>query len=415
MKRNSIVHLLESLSDNLSVITPFDNNSSNEVERVLLPFDSLILNFINEFSKFVMTNPQFREFPELITLAFWMREGNIQKLNHEFSERNKERIIAARGCALHFAPANVDTIFIYSLFLSLLVANKNIVRVSTKSSPQQVLILKALSSILEQPKFAALREYIVIVTYEHNQKVTEALSNACDVRIIWGGDNTITQISSVPIPPKAIDIKFANKYSYAIFGASELSKFSDEEIQAVAKSFINDSYWFGQMGCSSPRNVYWIGEESDVREAQNKFWKAVELLLENFNHNLSDSDFMNKFVAECDSSINQSVVIPKTQSKLVSRVTNKSKELFSEQAEHCGGGLFFEDSITELSQLGKVVNRKTQTITYAGLDRDQVMSGIKAWPILPDRVVPSGEALAFDKIWDGHDLLESFARFVTLK
>ena len=37
-----------------------------------------------------------------------------------------------------------------------------------------------------------------------------------DVRIIWGGDNTIDQIRKNKIPPRSFDLTFADRYSFCI-------------------------------------------------------------------------------------------------------------------------------------------------------------------------------------------------------
>jgi len=413
MKQNKLAVTLLELSDQINVMTTLEKTNTDSL--VIKPFESIIISFINEFSKAIFTDKEFKQYPELISLAFWMRESSINKLKLEFFKRNENRLIAPRGLALHFAPANVDAIFIYSLFLSLLVGNQNIVRVSSNKSEQQQLIIRVLNQLLVKDKFRKLQSYITIINYAHSDVITKSLSSVCDVRVIWGGDSTVTKISAAPIPPKTIEIKFANKYSYALFGASIIANWTSDKVEELAKNFINDSYWFGQMGCSSPRNVYWYGKQDDVEIAKYRFWDAVTNQLADFPHQLSDADLVNKYVLQCDIAANSAIENTITPNMLASRIANTSDSLLGVQSEHCGGGLFFEDHLSDLGLLGQVVDRDIQTIVYAGIDKEQLHEAIQQWDVLPDRLVPCGEGLMFNRIWDGYDLLESFARFVTIK
>ncbi|WP_204274803.1 hypothetical protein, partial [Enterobacter hormaechei] len=33
--------------------------------------------------------------------------------------------------------------------------------------------------------------------------------------------------------------------------------------------------WFGQQACSSPRTLYWVGDEAETAAAKARFWPAV--------------------------------------------------------------------------------------------------------------------------------------------
>ena len=416
MKRNKVNEIFRKYANEIKFATVVDDvETDTTYTKQIKPFSPILMDFIEDFSKKILSDPSFKRFPEVISLAFWMRKSHIKKLASQLYERNKTRLVTSRGIALHFAPANVDTIFIYSLFISLLIGNKNIVRVSKNKSEQQLLIVSAINSILNNEKYITLRAYIVILNYPHNDHISAELSSICDIRIIWGGDETVKKISNFPLPPKAIDIKFANKYSFALIGASEVMQSSNEKLKTLAKNFVNDSYWFGQMGCSSPRNVYWIGSKNDIEHAQRTFWREVSNQVDDFPHSLTDADFINKYVSQCDFAATNHIKNSSNSNMLTARIVNGSSNLFGQQTEHCGGGLFFEDSLGSLEELGQIIDRNTQTITYAGVKKESTRSAMSGWSTLPDRVVPFGEALNFDLVWDGYDLLESFGRFVVVK
>jgi hypothetical protein len=81
-----------------------------------------------------------------------------------------------------------------------------------------------------------------------------------------------------------------------------------------------------------------------------------------------------------------------------------------------GGGLFYLVRIKNVDQIVPFVTRTDQTMTHYGVSADDLrllvdlLNGRGV-----DRIVPVGEALNFDVLWDGFNLLDSFSRIVNLK
>lgn len=76
-------------------------------------------------------------------------------------------------------------------------------------------------------------------------------------------------------------------------------------------------------------------------------------------------------------------------------------------------------SFRRVDALGDItphIERRDQTLSYFGFEAEELRglitelngSGI-------DRVVPVGDALRFDHIWDGWDLLDIFGRRITVR
>ena len=57
---------------------------------------------------------------------------------------------------------------------------------------------------------------ISIIRYQDNDSLTKHLSSLCNARIIWGGDNSIRNIRKFSLSERAIDITFADRYSFCI-------------------------------------------------------------------------------------------------------------------------------------------------------------------------------------------------------
>jgi hypothetical protein len=235
----------------------------------LPPFAEESLAFVDALSRNLLRS-EARTFPELVALAYWMRRANLERLRAELHQRIGDTLHVPRGTVLHIAPSNVDSIFVYSWFLSLLTGNRNIVRLSSKPSAQADQLVRAITEILADPTHAAIASRNLLVKYEANDATTERFSAACDVRVIWGGDNTVGQIRRLALPPTATEVAFSNKYSLALLHAARWLEADETAKNALARAFYNDSYWFDQMACSSPRSVLWVGSKEQGQAAALK-------------------------------------------------------------------------------------------------------------------------------------------------
>ncbi|MCK8087065.1 acyl-CoA reductase [Vibrio sp. 1CM8B] len=401
--------------ENISILTPPDENISNFfIFNNNLPiFSTLIKQFVDEFSKELLSNTKLKIYPDIVSLAFWMRKSNIVRLEKNFIRKCGGVVKVPVGNVIHFAPSNVDTIFIYSLFISLLLGNKNVVRVSSKQSVQRDILVDMLSSQLSKDKFSSLKNYLCIVSYPHSDKITKDLCSDIDLRVVWGGDDTVNKISSFSMKPTATEIKFANKYSVCLIDAESLSSFTDEVFNKNVIDFVNDSYWFGQQGCSSPRTVAWINSNGQ-QETIDRFWTAVSdraSLL--FAKDIEPADIANKVVASCHISALVSQCDFIHQNEMLTRISLPKISVHNSVRElHCGSGLFIEVSLNHISELTSLVDRKVQTISYIGFCIDDLKCDFINHGIYPDRVVPAGKALDFSTLWDGYDLLQSMTRSI---
>ncbi len=382
--------------------------------HILAPFSEEVIAFVDAFSRHLFESPSAKKFPELMALAFWMRRGRVEKIKNDFEYQHSNKVLLGRGVVFHIAPANVDTLFIYSWFLSLLVGNSNIIRLSSKTNAQLAVLIDTVNNLFEQDCFSVFRKRTLLVRYDHDDEVTGYFSSRCDVRVIWGGDTTIQHIRSIPIPPTAVELPFADKFSLAVIDA--LAFVQSNEQQEVVNNFYNDAYWFGQMACSSPRLVVWVGAADAVDAAQQIFWELLEKKVFQATPDLSAADVMNKYVASGMMAIDHlGVTLKHDEHGWIHRVQINSLEEVDEQ-KHCGAGLFFEAKLDDLKELALYFNNRNQTVTYYGIKQTEWQQLVKtSRPNGVDRIVPIGQALNFSVTWDGVDLLSSFCREVSIE
>ena len=373
-------------------------------------FSDDMVNFCANLSRLIFRDREASRFPELTALAFWMRKAEILRMREEFVKLERpDTLLVPRGLVLHFPPGNVDTIFIYSWLMAALTGNRNLIRLSSRSTPQSEILVRLLREALDKAS-GAVRNSTAIVTYGHDVELSAALSAACDVRVIWGGDETVSSIRKIPIAPHARELTFPDRSSLSIIHTASYLDLDEAARDQLADQFFNDAYWFDQMACSSPRLVVWCGLAEQATRASNLFWPALAQSALRRQYQAAPAVHMKKLLFACHAILTTPISAYHRYGD-VTALDLGALEAYSQ--EHCGGGLFISASIEHLADLRRVVKRKDQTMTHFGFSADElrhlavILSGRGI-----DRMVPIGQALLFNRFWDGHDLLREFCRLV---
>jgi hypothetical protein len=129
------------------------------------PFDQRAVDFVVRFAQRLLMHPDVRRYPEIAALGHWFRAARMRDLARYYPTETDDAVIVGRGLAFHLAPANVDSVFMYSWLISLLAGNANIVRVSQKISPQLTFLVEVLHSTLQEDVGQAVQGRIVVMTY----------------------------------------------------------------------------------------------------------------------------------------------------------------------------------------------------------------------------------------------------------
>nr|WP_285842590.1 acyl-CoA reductase [Ureibacillus chungkukjangi] len=375
-------------------------------EKPFVPFDEKVLAFTQSLSKKLI---KMRSLPEVVALGYWLRKANVQQMKLAWEQETIEKYVKARGTIFHIAPSNVDTIFVYSWMLSLLAGNRNIIRISSKEQSNG--LLDAIFGELSLPEFENIAKRTIICTYGHEEQATEILSANSHTRVIWGGDETIRNIRRIPLSPIANELTFPDRFSLAVLNSEMVNQLNESDFEQLLEQFYNDVFWFDQMACSSPRLIVWVGEQ--IEEAKVKYWTHFEKKIQSKQYEL----FAATQVLKLSTSLwiaagNEAVSIH--NGKYFSRV--KFTDLPQEARErHCGGGFFYEYDIQNLDDLNSIIIDKDQTLSYFGFEKNQLVELVTSISSRGlDRIVPIGQALNFDGVWDGQSFLETFTREVVI-
>jgi hypothetical protein len=362
------------------------------------PFAPELIDFCHDVSRALFADPRAKRHPELVPLASFLRRASVTVLADEFAAGARGDVVQVpRGLAFHVPPSSVDTMFVYSLAVSLLVGNRNVVRLSQRRTPTVDVLVDALNAVCaEHP---AVARSLAVVSYGHELEPSALLSRAADVRVIWGGDATVETIRALPLAPHATELLFGDRFSLAVVRPGA------EDMGDLARRLFNDAYWFDQRGCSSPRLVVGVGD-------------GVGGLLDA----LHDEVRARGYVLELGAVLAKRTAV---YGALADRPVRRMRELGNEltvleletldgfDRTHPGAGLFYAATVDGLEELASFVVRKDQTMTISGFGGSEVASFVRAVNGRGiDRIVPFGEALTFGRFWDGYDLLAELTRRV---
>jgi hypothetical protein len=320
-------------------------------------------------------------------------------------------VLRPRGCVLHFAPANADTLFAYSWIWSALLGNRNIVRLSSRRSDVsrtlESMICDRLADAADPIKLGTL-----MVSYEHDPDVTARLSALADVRLIFGGDRSVQTIKCVPAKPGTVDVGFVDRLSVAILRARAVACLDEADLKDLADRFARDLY-LDQGACASPRIVIWVGAETETIDASTRLWRAIDGQLAIRDYNVMPGAAISKMLAAATLAAGGNVRACTTPSHRLTVVALNSVTALEDP--RVGWGFLQEVRRDALSDVAALVDERLQTAVVFGWSarelRDFVTNGRLAGI---DRLVPVGDALSFGRYWDGFDLLHTLTRSVAV-
>jgi len=240
---------MRQIFDRVQFLVGNENVITNMKRVPVLPlFSPKVLDFLSDLSCEIMEDSQVKQFPDVISIAFWLRRAHMKKVSETYRSQAQK---IGRGMVFHIAPSNIPVQFVVSLVYALTAGNASVVRVSDKNFPQINIFCQKINELLNG-KWKDFKPYICVIRYGHDVNITQYLTNICDVRLIWGGDNTVNSIRNIAVPPRCIDLGFADRYSIAVFD-SEAILHGDK--RKIAEAFYNDTYFVDQNACSSPRII----------------------------------------------------------------------------------------------------------------------------------------------------------------
>lgn len=373
------------------------------------PLHSDLVAMLNSLSRSILHDPKAKYVPQYVALAYWLRSAALERLCSELARSNFAGFLRVpRGVALHLPPTNVDTIFVYSWAMSVLAGNGNIVRLPESMSDETRWLVSTVCKVVADHGESSRH---LFCTYKYGGSTDQNLANFVDLRMIWGGDAKVAAVSTVPIRPDGVSIGFPDRQSLAIIDSGAYHRASETERDALSVNFFNDVFWFNQMGCGSPRLLIWLGEPGSLSE---DFFARIKRQINTKGYLVDTGIAISKLVLA---------------NSLLAEGVSQSYRRYDNALDLCrtsdpqgaisrvhGGGFLGEWVTDSLESISAIVTRKVQTLTYFGLSELSVLELAKSISGRGGyRVIPIGQALQFDPIWDGVDMFEFMTRKVLIR
>lgn len=373
--------------------------------KVREPFDTLVCDFLSTLGEQIKLDVNYKQYSDLATFAFWLREKNLKFLQKSFKP-NKPRL--GLGITFHITPGNVPINFAYSFVYSFLAGNANIVKCPSKNFKQIDIFCNAIQILLLKPKFQSLKDSMAFIKYDVCDEITSSFTKLADAKLVWGSDNTIKNVRALPAPPRVKDIYFSERFSICILDSNEVVQLDKSKLNQLCEKFYNDTYLMDQNACSSPSLVIWIGD--NIETAKKIFWNNICALVERC-YKIETSMVVDKYTKSC---------LDAVQMDGLSHHLRHNKYLYRQQLKNLTDcfykglcGYFYEYETNDLSSIAPVLNKECQTITYYGEYCKLVLNVITELGLQGvDRMVQVGKALDITPIWDGHDLFNELSRII---
>lgn len=380
----------------INVLFPKNKTPIFDDSERLKPFSDEIISALSQLGLFLMK--EGRTEPSIVAAGYWLRKKQLLELKSQY----KEKTIAPKGTVFHIAPGNVDTLFFYSMIISVLCGNQTILRISNKLSDDTRTFISLIDFFFTvYQEFADVQSLMNIVQYDHNNatgiEITKKLSLFSDARVVWGGDHTVKGISKIPKKYSDSDIAFPDRYSVAVIQLS-----NEQQIDQSVNNLLSDIKPFKQQACSSPKVVYWLNTNKAL---QVMFWQGFAKKL-NEQVSMLAPDLISQLVylqrlplMTSDELDTSPITVDNGLLKCVD-VTSITLDMIN---SHCGLWVFLNQSINHLDDI--ILFDHCQTVTVSGIDQTvwQIWENCSQQPM--KRIVPAGQTLAFSHVWDGIDLI----------
>ncbi len=389
-------HWDDALLASVDVVCPRNATWSAFELEPLVVYSEPVIRFVTELSRrlLLLANSQ----PDLAALGFFLRPAALKQALQQYNHTD----LMPLGLTFHLVPSNVPTVAFYSWLAALLQGNSTVVRLSSRHNLVQDAMLNLLNLMFSEAEWQEIAARVRFVRYPHNDAITEYFSTHCYSRVIWGGDNTIREIRKIPLSAKAKELCFPDRKSVAVLDTDYLNTLNAHDFMQLIQRLSLDISQFNQQACASPVLLVWLGMPSP--ELWQRFWL---LLSGQFPDAFADKleQTVNLQLAACDGVISDAAQVGHLTVAAISNASDVSRCTF--------GAGFLVYQIVDVLATWLTQSASFQTCVYVGTDKAHLVESLKQSPTMRiDRVCPAGQALAFDWIWDGHDMLRQFSRIL---
>ena len=203
------------------------------------------------------------EIPGILFLRIWLRRGTLEPmierelgpeaLRGGWSNSGRARCKSFPiGVVGHWPAGNVEIQPILSMTCALLGGNSALVRIPRDLTELTRVLMERL---VDSDPGEILTRRIFLAAFEHTRRdLQEAMAKSVDGAMIWGGQEAVLQVRSLPFPHWARIAVFGPRISVAAMDAGAWSK--ADECESWCRRLARDVWQFDQQACSSPQVLF---------------------------------------------------------------------------------------------------------------------------------------------------------------
>jgi hypothetical protein len=230
------------------------------LEKVLTP--KAVLDVFEKWAA-ALDDRGVREIPGVAFLRLWLRRGTLEpillrelgpeSLESGWREDGRARLRAfPLGVVGHWPAGNIEIQPILSLTCALLGGNSCVVRVPSGLIDPTRLVMERLQEV---DRDAVLTERIFLASFDHARAdLQQAMAKSVDGAMIWGGEETVSQVRALPFPHWARVLVFGPRLSVAAMDAGVWGERSERA--SWCRRMARDVWQFEQQACSSPQTLF---------------------------------------------------------------------------------------------------------------------------------------------------------------
>ena len=166
-----------------------------------------------------------------------------------------------KGIIGHWLSGNVPILGLLTIVQGIITKNVNVLKVASSYSDIIPQLLKSFEDIQIKSYNSQiiygkdLLKTIAVVYFDKNNiDAGTYISKHCDVRLVWGGNDAVQAISSLPRKIMADDIIFGPKLSFMAIGRHSFA--SKRLIRKIVRKAATDVSVFDQTACASPHTIF---------------------------------------------------------------------------------------------------------------------------------------------------------------
>jgi hypothetical protein len=224
---------------------------------------------------------ELHDVPGMTFLRLWLRRGNLEPLllrelgpnamNGGWWEDGRARLRAfPLGVVGHWPAGNIEIQPILSMTCALLGGNSCLVRVPTGLVEVTGLAMEKLQEI---DRGGILTGRILMASFDHSRTdLHETMAQHVDGAMIWGGEESVSQVRRLQFPHWARILVFGPRVSAAVMDAETWS--NPAERSSWCRRIARDVWQFDQQACSSPQTLFLERGNGDPSEFVTELKKA---------------------------------------------------------------------------------------------------------------------------------------------